>query len=54
MMHAHIIQIYFEITSGRVLVGELLYTEILEVNLFVYIHIQARFTFKLNNMAKKK
>ena len=30
----HIIQIYSRITSGRVLDGELLYTEILEVNLF--------------------
>ena len=31
----HIIQIYSGLTSGRVLDGELLYTEILEVNLFV-------------------
>ena len=30
----HIIQIYSGITSGRVLDGELLYTKILEVNLF--------------------
>ena len=31
----YIIQIYSGITSGRVLNGELLYTKILEVNLFV-------------------
>ena len=33
-----IIQIYFGITSGGVLDGELLYTEILEVNLFVFAY----------------
>ena len=32
----YIIQIYSEITSGRVLDGELLHTEILEVNLFAF------------------
>ena len=35
----YIIQIYSGITSGRVLDGELLYTEILEVNLFVFAYI---------------
>ena len=35
---AHIIQIYSGITSGRVLDGELLYTKILEVNLFAYAY----------------
>ena len=34
----HIIQIYSGITSGRVLDGELLYTEILEVNLFAFAY----------------
>ena len=33
---SYISQIYSGITSGRVLDGELLYTEILEVNLFVF------------------
>ena len=33
-----IIQIYSGITSGRVLDGELLYTEILEVNLFAFAY----------------
>ena len=33
-----IIQIYSGITSGRVLDGELLYTNILEVNLFAFAH----------------
>ena len=37
-MKAHIIQIYSGITSGRVLDGELLYTKILEVNLFVFAY----------------
>ena len=32
----YIIQVYSGITSGRVLDGELLYTEILEVNLFAF------------------
>ena len=32
------IQIYSGITSGRVLDGELLYTEILEVNLFTFAY----------------
>ena len=35
----YIIQIYSEITSGRVLDGELLHTEILEVNLFHFAYI---------------
>ena len=35
-MEDHIIQIYSGITTGRVLDGELLYTKILEVNLFVF------------------
>ena len=34
----YIIQIYSGITSGGVLNGELLYTEILEVNLFASAH----------------
>ena len=34
----HIIQIYSRITSGRVLGGGLLYTEILKVNLFVFAY----------------
>ena len=34
----HIIQIYSGITSGRGLDGELLYTEILEVNLFAFAY----------------
>ena len=34
----HIIQIYSRITSGRVLDGELLYTAILEVNLFAFAY----------------
>ena len=34
----YIIQIYFGITSGRVLDGELLYTRILEVNLFAFAY----------------
>ena len=34
----HIIQIYSGITSGRVLDGELLYTTILEVNLFAFAY----------------
>ena len=33
-MHCYIIQIYSGITRGRVLNGELLYTQILDVNLF--------------------
>ena len=33
-----IIQIYFGITSGRVLDGELLNTKILEVNLFAFAY----------------
>ena len=37
MVH-YIIQIYSEITSGRVLDGEILYTEILEVNLFAFAY----------------
>ena len=32
------IQIYSGITSGRVLNGELLYTKILEVNLFAFAY----------------
>ena len=34
----HIIQIYSGITSGRVLDGELLYAEILEVNLYAFTY----------------
>ena len=34
----HIIHIYSGITSGRVLNGELLYTKILEVNLFAFAY----------------
>ena len=34
----YILQIYSGITSGRVLDGELLYTEILEVNLFEFTY----------------
>ena len=34
----NIIQIYSGITSGRVLNGELLYTKILEVNLFAFAY----------------
>ena len=34
----YIIQIYYGITSGRVLDGELLYTKILEVNLFAFAY----------------
>ena len=34
----HIIQICFGITSGRVFDGELLYTKILEVNLFAFAY----------------
>ena len=32
------IYVYFGITSGRVLDGELLYTKILEVNLFAFAY----------------
>ena len=35
-VYIHIIKIYSGITSSRVLNGELLYTEILEVNLFAF------------------
>ena len=42
----HIIQIYSGITSGRVLDGELLYTEILEVNLFAFA-LTCRISVKL-------
>ena len=45
------IQIYPEITSGRVLDGELLYTKILEVNLCVFayrlLHASTIFSHKL-------
>ena len=34
----HIIQINSGITSGRVLYGELLYSKILEVNLFAFVY----------------
>ena len=34
----NVIHIYSGITSGRVLDGELLYTEILEVNLFAFAY----------------
>ena len=34
----HVIQIYSRITSGRVFDGELLYTEIPEVNLFAFAY----------------
>ena len=34
----YIIQIYSGITSGRVLIGKLSYTEILEVNLFAFAY----------------
>ena len=34
----HIIQIYSGITSGRVLNGKLIYTKILEVNLFAFAY----------------
>ena len=34
----YIIQIYSGITNGRVLNGELLYTKILEVNLFAFAY----------------
>ena len=34
----HISQVYSGITNGRVLDGELLYTEILEVNLFAFAY----------------
>ena len=37
-MVLYIIQIFSGITSGRVLDGELLYTEILEVNLFAFAY----------------
>ena len=37
-MNGLIIQIYSGITSGRVLDGELLYTKILEVNLFAFAY----------------
>ena len=37
-MANHIIQIYSGMTSGRVLDGELLYTKILEVNLFAFAY----------------
>ena len=38
-LHIHnIIHIYSGITSGRVLNGELLYTKILEVNLFAFVN----------------
>ena len=43
---AYIIQIYSGITSGRVLDGELLYTKILEVNLFAFANKQIN--FKIN------
>ena len=35
-LYTYVIQIYSGITSGRVLDGELLYTKILEVNLFAF------------------
>ena len=37
-VYFHIIQICSRITSGRVLDGELLYTKILEVNLFAFAY----------------
>ena len=37
-LKVHMIQIYFGITSGRVLDGELLYTKILECNLFAFAY----------------
>ena len=36
--YIHTIHVYFGITSGRVLDGELLYIKILEVNLFVFAY----------------
>ena len=36
--NVHTIHMYSEITSGRVLNGELLYTKILEVNLFAFAY----------------
>ena len=38
LMLTHIIQIYSGITSGRVFDGELLYTKILEADLFVFAY----------------
>ena len=38
---SYIIQIYSGITSGRALNGELLYTKILEVNLFTFAYKQS-------------
>ena len=37
-LYLYTIQIYSGITSGRVLDGELLYTKILEVNLFAFAY----------------
>ena len=37
-LQKHIIQIYSEITSGRVLNAEIFYTKILEVNLFAFAY----------------
>ena len=38
LIYLSVIQIYSENTSCRVLDGELLYTEILEVNLFAFAY----------------
>ena len=43
---------YSGITSGRVLNGELLYTKILEVNLFAFAYRLFRRDFSLSNVEK--
>ena len=52
--HQYIIQIYSGITSGRVLDGELLYTEIPEVNLFAFAYVTSREIFMKQSVRKCK
>ena len=50
----HIVQIYSGITSGRVLDGELLYAEILEVNLFAFAYRLFHEDFSLTSLVNWK
>ena len=54
-MYQYTIHIYSEITSGRVLDGELLYTKILEVNLFGNVpSIEEKLIFMKQSVGKCK
>ena len=48
MYHKFAIHMYSGITSGRVLDGELLYTKILEVNLFAFAYRLFHRDFRLS------